>query len=187
MGFDPEQLRETTLEREQVWSGRIFSVEKRSVQLPGGHIVRRDVICHPGAVCVIPLTDAGEVLVERQWRSGYDGVTLEIPAGKLDGDGEEPLSAAQRELREETGATAAKWTYLGEYWGSPAILRERIHMYLAEELSFGQTDYDEDEIMAVERVPLPELVEQVLAGTIPDGKTQCAVLRAAMMRGANRA
>lgn len=177
------ELTEETLSCERVWEGRVFDVECRRVLLPNGDTVRRDVVMHKGAVCVIALTENHRVLMERQWRSGYGGVTLEIPAGKLDFDGEDPLSAAQRELREETGAVAQRWIDLGEYYGSPAILSEKIHMYMAEELSFGDTDYDDDEIMQVEQIPLSDLAGRVLRGEIPDGKTQCAVLRAALMCG----
>ena len=107
---------------------------------------------------------------------------IEIPAGKLDTPDEDHTEAALRELREETGARCQKLTYLGEYYGSPAILDEKIYMYMAEGLDFGETDLDEDEFLEVVKIPLADMVEMTLQGKIKDGKTQIAVLRAAMMR-----
>ena len=173
-----EELKEITLTRNVVYTGPIFSLEKREVELPNGALAGREVVMHPGAVCVIPVTDDGEVILVKQWRTGYDGITLEIPAGKLDSKTEEPLLAAQRELREETGAVAERWTNMGVFYGSPAILHEPIYMYLAEGLTFGETDPDPDEFVETIRLPLERAVEMVMNGEIPDGKTQCGVLRA---------
>ncbi len=182
MEYNEKQLRETPVARTTPWEGHIMKVEEMTVQLSNGAEAPREVVRHPGAVCVIPMTDDGHILVEKQWRTGYGGILLEIPAGKLDGRDEDPLLAAQRELREETGAVAAHWLDLGEYYGSPAILDERIEMYAAWGLTFGETDPDEGEFLSVERVPLGELVDLVLAGKIPDGKTQVAVLRLYLMQ-----
>ena len=111
---------------------------------------------------------------------------LEIPAGKLDFKGEIPLDAVKRELREETGAVSTKLTYLGKFYPSPAILDECIHMYMAEELSFGDTDFDEDEFIEVVKIPLDTLVSMVIKGEIPDAKTQAAVMKAAYIRAARK-
>ncbi len=172
-----KELREEIATRVTPWQGHIMKVEEMTVLLPNGDTAPREVVRHPGAVCVIPMTDEGDILVERQWRTGYGGVTLEIPAGKLDSRAEDPLDAAKRELREETGAVASNWLDMGDYYGSPAILDERIRMYSAWGLTFGDTDLDQDEFLAVERIPLGTLVDMVLRGEIPDGKTQAAVLR----------
>lgn len=177
-----QALTEVTESTETVFRGPIFRVEVSTVRLPDGKSARRDVVRHPGAVCVLPITKEGEVYLVRQWRAGYRGTMLEIPAGKLDPGETDTRKAAKRELREETGAIAARMTYLGEYYGSPAILEERIAMYLAEDLTFGETDLDEDEFLAPVTMPLDALVREVLAGRIPDGKTQVAALRAYCMR-----
>ena len=103
---------------------------------------------------------------------------MEIPAGKLDSADEDRLEAAKRELREETGMTAEKWTDIGEYLPAPAYSDERITMYLATGLHSGEQDLDDDEFLEVFRVPLKELVDDVMAGKISDGKTQIAVLKA---------
>ena len=155
--------------------------ELGEIELPNGAPSFREYIRHVGAVCVIPITAQGEVICVKQYRYAVEDVLLEIPAGKLDSKDEDPESAVRRELREETGAVCGKLTYLGKYLGSPALLNECIHMYLAEDLTFGDTDFDDDEFLEIVRIPLSDLVEDVMAGKIPDGKTQIAVLRAARM------
>ena len=177
-----QALTEVTESTETVFRGPIFRVEVSTVRLPDGKTARRDVVRHPGAVCVLPVDRGGNVYLVRQWRAGYRGTMLEIPAGKLDPGENDTREAAERELREETGAIAARMTYLGDYYGSPAILEERIAMYLAEDLTFGETDFDDDEFLAPVTMPLDTLVREVLAGHIPDGKTQVAALRAYCMR-----
>jgi ADP-ribose pyrophosphatase len=104
---------------------------------------------------------------------------LEIPAGKLDAPDENPASAALRELREETGADCTTLTYLGPLYTTPALIDEVIHMYMATGLTFGETDFDEDEFIEIVRIPLDQLVDDICKGLVPDAKTQAAVLRAA--------
>jgi len=117
------------------------------------------------------------VICVRQYRYAVEQVTTEIPAGKLDSPDEDPREAALRELREETGARCKSLTYLGTYLASPAILDEKINLYLARGLDFGETDPDDDEFIDVVHIPLQEMVERVMAGEILDGKTQLAVLK----------
>ena len=175
---------EITLSSTCLYDGRILRVERDTVRLSNGAEALREVVRHLGAVAVLPLSDDGQVTVEEQYRYGAGQVLTEIPAGKLDRADEDPLEAAKRELREETGMSADRWTYLGLYYGSPAILSEKIHLYLAEGLHEGECDLDEDELLTVSRIPLDALYERVLRGDIPDGKTQCAVLRVYAMRKA---
>ena len=148
-----------------------------TVLLPNGCSATREMCLHVGAVCIIPLLDDGCVLMERQYRYPHKRVFFEIPAGKLNSTDEDPLEAAKRELREETGAVARKYTYLGETVPSPALISERIQMYLAEDISFVERELDEDEFLDVERVPLDELYRQVMSGEIKDAKTQVTVLK----------
>ena len=169
-------LWETQTERQEIYDGVILHVVRDTVTLPNGKEATREVALHNGAVAIVPLTEDGCVYMEKQFRYPMGEVLEEIPAGKTD-LGEDPFLAAKRELREETGILAQKWTYLGEYYPSPAILSEKIRMYLAEELSQSEAELDEDEFLTVEKVPLSDLVARVLAGEIPDGKTQCAILR----------
>lgn len=181
-----EHLREEPVSSELIYDGKVLHVYRDEIRLPNGKHSFREYNRHNGAVCVIPVTAENEVICVRQYRYAVGETLLEIPAGKLDSVDEDPESAALRELREETGARCGKLTYLGKYLGSPAILSECIYMYLAEDLTFGDTDFDEDEFLEIYRIPLPELVDAVMEGRIPDGKTQAAVLRAARIRDARQ-
>ena len=153
------------------------------VELPNGNTSVREVIRHIGAVCVIPVNDNNEVIMERQYRYPLDRVILEIPAGKLDAPDEDRLSAIQRELREETGYTAGEWLPLGDFHPAPAYSGEYISMYLARRLHKGNQDLDADEFLDVYTIPLSELVEDVMAGKISDAKTQVCILKAARLLG----
>lgn len=172
------ELRETQLSSREIFDGRILHVFEDTVRLPNGAAASREYLRHIGAVCVIPVLEDGSVLVERQYRYPVAQVLTEIPAGKLDTKDEDHLLAAQRELREETGATAERWTSLGLFYPACAYSDEAIEMYLAQGLHFGERHLDADEFLNVARVPLTELVEEVMAGRIPDAKTQIAILKA---------
>ena len=175
------ELREIMKESELVYDGKVVHLYKDIVELPDKTTSFREYVKHIGAVCVIPITDEGEVILERQYRYSVDRVMIEIPAGKLDAADEDFLLAAERELREETGAVAGEMIDMGDYFGSPAIMGEHIRMFMARKLTFGETDLDEGEFLEVFRVPLNEAVEMVLRGEITDGKTQVAILRAKFM------
>lgn len=170
-------LTEKFLERQQIYNGTVLHVVKDTVILPNGKKATREMCLHVGAVCVIPLLSDGRVIMERQYRYPHGRVFFEIPAGKLNFAEENPLEAAQRELREETGAVAKSFTSLGLLISSPALISEKIHMYLAEDLSFGERELDEDEFLDVEYVHIDELYRMVLSGEIQDAKTQVAVLK----------
>jgi len=176
-----EELEEKKVSSSQIYDGKIVKLFRDTVTLPDGNPAFREVIRHPGAVCVVPITDDGDVICVRQFRYPFSKVTLEIPAGKLDGKNEDHASAAMRELREETGATCGELVYIGEAWSSPAILDEVLYMYYAKGLTFGKADPDEDEFITSERIPLEKLVSMILSGEICDGKTQVAVLKTAML------
>jgi len=179
---DISKFKETQKSSQLIFDGKVLHLYKDDISLPDGKPAFREYCRHIGAVCVVPITDEGEVVCVRQYRYPLASVMLEIPAGKLDSKDEDPYEAAVRELREETGAVAKKITYLGVYYSSPAILDEKIHMYLAEGLDFGDTDFDEDEFLELEKIPINELVAMIMSGDVPDGKTQAAVMRAAYMR-----
>ena len=187
MRFDDPQealrLREEQTASESVFKGIILDVRRDTVRLPNGSSSVREVIRHIGAVCVIPVMDNGDVIVERQYRYPLDRVILEIPAGKLDAPDENRLSAIQRELREETGYTAESWTELGDFHPAPAYSDEYITMYLARGLHKGAQHLDADEFLDVYAVPLKDLVADVMSGAISDAKTQVCVLKAARLLG----
>ena len=180
---DFKNLVEVKTGSEEIFDGVILHVFKDTVQLPNGHPATREVIRHVGAVGVIPVTDDGKVIIERQFRYPLNSVITEIPAGKLDSFTEDRLSAAKRELEEETGYTAEEWISMGDYYPTPAYCDERITLYLAKGLHPGQRHLDEDEFLNFEAVPLAELLADVMEGRITDGKTQVAVLKAARILG----
>lgn len=177
----PMNLTEKMTASQLIFDGKVVKLYLDTVELPDGNSATREFVKHVGAVCVVPITDEGEVLLERQYRYAVDQILTEIPAGKLDYAGEDWTEAALRELREETGAVPRELIDLGDYYGSPAIMGERIRMFLAKGLTFTENDLDDDEFLEVFRMPLDKAVEAVLGGEIPDGKTQCGILRAAMM------
>ena len=149
--YTAAQLTEETLTSTLLYDGRVVHLYRDTVRLPNGHETIREVIRHVGAVCVLPLFPDGSVLVERQFRYPHARVLLEIPAGKLDSKAEDRLDAAKRELYEETGYRAGKYTDLGPLYTTPAFVDEVIEMYLAEELHTeddGQ-HLDEDEFLTV--------------------------------------
>ena len=187
MDFDLQKensrLREIRTGSEEIFNGVILHVQRDTVRLPNGNETVREVIRHIGAVCVIPVLDNGDVVVERQYRYPLDRVILEIPAGKLDASNENRLSAIQRELREETGYTADEWTEIGDFHPAPAYSDEFITMYMARKLRKGDRQLDEDEFLDVYTVPLKDLVEDVMAGRISDAKTQVCILKAARILG----
>ena len=170
-------LRETPLSARYEYEGKIIRLRVDEARLPDGSTAGREVIEHPGGVGVLALTDEGEVLLVRQYRYPYAEITTEIPAGKRD-CGEDPLQTGKRELAEETGATADNFTSLGVLYPTPGYCDEVIHLYLATGLHFAEMHPDEDEFLDVLRMPLAHLVERIMAGEIPDAKTQIAALKA---------
>ena len=168
---------EQTLTKDYRYRGRIVNLRVDEARLQNGIVALREVVEHPGGVCVAALTDDRELLFVRQFRYPYGKEVLELPAGKRDKNGEDPLTCGKRELLEETGATAAEYRYLGELYPTPGYCDEIIHLYLARQLSFGDACPDEDEFLAVERIPLETAVQMVLDNEIPDAKTQTAVLK----------
>ena len=179
--MDIKDFEEKQLSSELIFDGKVVHLYFDKIELPNGKEAIREYVRHIGAVCVLPITKEGDAVCVRQYRYPLAKTLLEIPAGKLDYKGEDPESAVRRELREETGAVCKKLTYMGKYYSSPAILDECIHMYLAEELEFGETDPDDDEFLEIVRIPLKELAEMILRGEIIDGKTQSAVMKAVYM------
>jgi ADP-ribose pyrophosphatase len=167
------------------WEGK-WRVRVDSVRLPGGEVLERGLIEHPGAVVLLPLLPraAGgyDVLILRQYRPALRRTILELPAGTREPD--EPwLACAQRELQEETGHRAATFTPLGEIWPAPGISDERMALFMATGLAADPLPMDIDEEIVVETWALADLVEMALDGRLEDGKSVVAVLRAARHLG----
>ena len=174
-----KDLRETPFSRERLYDGKIVTLERWQVRLPNGGQAEREVILHNGACAVVPVDAAGCVTLVRQHRVAVDRMTVEIPAGKLDGPDEDPAQCARRELEEETGLRAGKWHALTCLLTTPAFCRERIYIYLATELSQADAHPDDDEFLSLVRMPLEEAVEKVMRGEITDAKTCTGLLMAA--------
>lgn len=174
-------LKETKLSGEVLYDGKIVRLERDKVLLEDGTEALREVVRHPGGVCVLALTDQDEVLIVRQFRYPYQEITIEVPAGKIE-YGEDPEECGRRELVEECGCTSDSFTYLGLLYPTTAYNTEIIRIYLATGLHFGAQQLDEEEFLDVERIPFDKLLEMVLNDEVHDSKTQIAVLRYAALR-----
>lgn len=176
-----------TLEKQKdskyLYKGSVINLRLDTALLPNGKNAKREVVEHPGGVCVLPIDKTGDILLVKQFRYPYMKETLEIPAGKRDKAGDsDPLECGKRELKEETGAEAENYIPLGTLYPSPGYTDEVIYMYAATDLSFGAAQPDDDEFINTVRIPLKKAVEMVLAGDIPDSKTQIAILKAEFLR-----
>ena len=176
--MDENSIREIPFSSETVYDGKILHVERWQVTCPNGKAAAREIVVHKGAAAVVPVYEDGTTLLVRQHRVAVDRVTLEIPAGKLDSVGEDPHDCAVRELEEETGLRAGRMTLLTSLLTTPGFCTEKIAIYLAQDLSQGQTHPDEDEFLSLVRMPLEDAVAMVMRGEIRDGKTICGLLMA---------
>ena len=163
---------EQRLRGETKFHGTIIDVVHDTVLLENCREALLEVARHHGAVGIFAM-DGGTVVLVRQFRYPIGRELLEIPAGKLE-KGEEPYSAALRELREETGGLADKLEYLGAYYGSAGFCDEKLDLYFARLDSTGAADPDEDEFLTVERYPLADFEAMIARGEIADGKTLSA-------------
>ena len=177
------ELEEKTLARELIFDGVLLKLYRDEVELPGGGRSVREVVHHPGGAAVVALDGDGNVYLERQFRYPYRTVVTESPAGKLE-EGEDPFDAIRRELKEEIGAEALRWDALGRIMPSVGYTDEMLYLFLARELTFGETHWDKDELLEPFRLPFAEALERAADGRLNDGKTVCALFRAdRLMRG----
>lgn len=176
--FDDTRILEQNVSSERVFDGIILHIDHLTNRLPNGKLAKREVARHIGAAAVLPVDAEGNIYLVRQFRSPVDRVLLEIPAGKLDYKGEDRLEAAKRELREETGYTAETWTHLNDLLSTVGFCDECIAIFMAQNLSAGDCDPDEDEFVNVVKMPLSEAVDMVMNNEISDAKTICALMMA---------
>ena len=175
-------LYEKTLDSMVIHDGKIITVTTDTVELENGTKASREVVHHSGGVCVVPITDEGEIIFVKQFRYPFGEVLLEIPAGKLN-KGENHYECGKRELVEETGAVAGEFTYLGVLYPTTAYLTEQIHMYYAKNLSYTKQNLDEDEFLDVVKIKFEKAIEMVMNNEIKDAKTQIAILKTARIFG----
>lgn len=174
-------LTEKPIKQEYIFKGKIINLRVDEALLPNGKTANREIVEHNGGVMVAPLDREGNLYFVKQFRYPYMEVVTELPAGKLE-KGEDPFEAGKRELKEETGAEAEKYTSLGKLYPTPGYCGEIIHMYLAEGLTFGEQNPDDDEFLEVYKIPLKNAVKMVLDGEIRDSKTQTAILKIHCMK-----
>ena len=174
-----DSLREIYQDGETIYDGKIIRVENWRVSLPDGREAAREVVIHKGAAAIVPVDAQGMVTLVRQHRVALDTFTWEIPAGKLDSVSEDPLDCAKRELEEETGLRAANWRRLSHVITTPGFCTEQISIYLATELSQHEAHADQDEFLRLQKMPLDEAVNRVMAGEFRDARTCLGLLMAA--------
>jgi ADP-ribose pyrophosphatase len=173
-----------------VFDGPLFRVTHDNVIEPGGKQATRDVVRHNGSAVILAVDNSKDkkdpwIVMERQYRHPAQSFLWEVPAGRLE-PGEDPLEGAKRELEEETGYRAKKWTELVEYYASPGFVAESMKVFLAEGLVPGDSRPEEDELIEMRLVKLSELLKSIEKGEILDGKTLSSVLLYAHMQGRRR-
>lgn len=169
-GLIMDNLIEEKLDSQPIFSGRVLKLRLDRVKLPNGQEATREVVEHPGAVGVIPLTEDGKLVLVRQYRYPLDKITVEIPAGKL-GKGENPDDCALRELEEETGYVAGKLEKIGAFYTTVGFSDELMHLYIAKDLTATAQNLDGDEFINVEICGRPEVDAMIRDGSICDLKT----------------
>lgn len=171
------ELREKGTASKRVFEGRVIRVRVDTVELPNGKEATREVVEHPGAVCIAAINEQDEIILVRQYRRPVDSILLEAPAGKLDKN-EDPLDCAKRELQEETGFKADSWHLVSSFYTTPGFCDEIMYLYVATGLTSHEQSPDEDEFVMVETMPLAKAKEEVLSGKLNDAKTMLSVLSA---------
>ena len=175
--FKKMDLVEKQLDSTLIYDGDLLHLYKDNVLLPNGKRFTREYIKHCVAVAVVAMDDDGKIVIEHQFRYPFHKEMIEVPAGKLDYEGEDLLEAVKRELFEETGITAQKYEYLCPFFPVCAYSTETIHLFYATGLSFSdKRDLDTDESINIEMVPIKDVVQMIYDGKIEDAKTQAAVL-----------
>lgn len=173
-------LTEKTLSSKEIFNGRILHITHDEVELADGSRSMREVVRHPGGVCVAAIDRDDNLLFVRQYRYPYAEVVLELPAGKLE-KGSTPLENGKRELLEETGAVGYSYISLGQVYPTPGYTDEIIHLYACRVKEQGESCPDEGEFLNVEKIPYLKAAEMVLNNQVFDAKTQIAVLKVAAL------
>ena len=175
-----DMLFEKTVSGQTKFTGHVFEVEVKTITTPEGATACREIVKHNGGAAILPVDTELNCYLVKQFRSPFEKIMTEAPAGKVE-PGEDPLVCAAREITEETGYTAESWSNIGLFYSAAAYSDERITMYLAEGLKKGEQKLDRDEFLNVIEIPLEEAVKQVLEGRITDSKTQVGIMKAAMI------
>ena len=170
------EFKEKTIESELIFDGRVVKLYKDTIELPTGKQSFREVVKHAGGVVILAVKD-DKILLVKQFRYPFKEIMYELPAGKLEA-GEDPFEAAKRELEEETGYCADKWTNLGYVCTSPGYSDEKLYLYKAEDLKFTHCHPDDGEIIQAFEYKYDDVLKMINNGEINDAKTLCALLKA---------
>lgn len=172
-----EKLWEKTINSNEIYNGRVFKITCDDVELADGYKTKREVVHHSGGVVIAAEKD-NKILMVKQFRYPTQEVLYELPAGKLDKNNEDVLSAAKRELEEETGFIANKWESLGYIWTSPGFCTEKLYLFKANDLKFKGQHLDEGEILDSISIEKEKVFQMIKTGEINDSKTISAIMRA---------
>ena len=178
-------MTEKTIASREIFDGRVLHMFHDTVSLSDGTTSLREIVRHPGGVCVAAIDSDNNLLFVRQFRYPYAEVVLELPAGKLE-KGSTPLENGKRELLEETGAVGSSYISLGQVYPSPGYTDEIIHLYACRVSSQGESRPDAGEFLNVEKIPLDKAVELVLHNMVFAAKTQIAVLKTKLLLDSGR-
>ena len=174
-------MKPATVSSEKIYNGKVFDIRMDEIR-DGDITYKREVVVHKGSAVIIPVFDDGTIALVRQYRHAAGKYLLEICAGTLN-PGEDPRTGAIRELEEEIGVRAAKIEKLTEFYVSPGFLTEKMHVFLATELTETQQNLEEDELLTIERHSFPVLLEMIRKGEVEDAKTMVGVMLAAKWVG----
>ena len=171
------ELREETIESNEVFTGKLVRLRVDRVRLPNGSEATREIVVHRGAICAVPLIDHENIIMVRQFRQAAGEALLELPAGTLEA-GEDQFACVIRELKEETGYHSNKLTPLFKSYLAPGYSSEMLYTFLAEDLVEVGADLEPDEFMEIVQVPMRDAVGKILSGEIKDAKTICGIMMA---------
>jgi ADP-ribose pyrophosphatase len=170
-----EELYEKKIKSSIIFKGGIIDLYLDEVELPNGNIATREKVSHPGAVCIVPVTGNGSILLVRQFRYPVGEILMEIPAGKID-ENELPVECAKREMKEEVGATGGKLIHLNTFYSSPGFCNETMHLYMAENFKKGENCLEDDEFLKVVEVEMEDALSFIESGKLRDAKTIIGIL-----------
>ena len=167
----------TLLSTKPIYAGRVIQVNIERVRLPNDAVADLEIIHHPGGAAVVALDADERICLLRQFRHAAQAWLWELPAGKID-NREPPLDTAHRELEEEAGVQAAEWRSLGDYYSSPGVFTEVVHLFLATRLTSLTLRPEAHEVFEVHWLPLEDALRMARDGEIRDGKSLVGVFRA---------
>jgi len=167
------------LESKTIFTGKIIKLTQEKVCLPDNTVDDLEIIYHPGGAAIVAVNNNKQVCLLRQYRHAMRDWVWEIPAGILESNDVSPMKRAQQELQEESGCTATQWIELGEMQSSPGILTEKVYLFLAKELGYGEQNLEQGEVLEVHWVDFNKALQQVQEGELKDAKTCIALFRAA--------